>query len=65
MNLINVIKLQENVRDFGQRIESFSVETFVDGQWKEIAASTTIGYRKIDFIERSYIHRPNSYTCIK
>ena len=69
-NLINVIKLQENVRDFGQRIESFSVETFVDGQWKEIAASTTIGYRKMILLKEAIytdlirIHVLNSRTSV-
>lgn len=44
---INVIKLQENVRDFGQRVESFAVDVMTSAGWKEIARSTTIGFRKM------------------
>lgn len=45
--LINVIKLQENIRDYGQRVEAFAIDAFIDGQWQEVAASTTIGFRKM------------------
>ena len=31
----------------GQRVKAFSVEAFVDGNWKEIAKATTIGYKRI------------------
>lgn len=31
----------------GQRVKSFSVEAMVDGNWKEIARETTIGYKRI------------------
>lgn len=31
----------------GQRVEAFSLEAFVDGKWKEIAAGTTIGYKRL------------------
>lgn len=44
---VNVIKLQENVRDFGQRVECFAVDVMSASGWKEIARSTTIGYRKM------------------
>lgn len=44
---INVIKLQENIRDFGQRVESFAIDVWKDNGWKEIAQSTTIGFRKM------------------
>lgn len=44
---VNVIKLQENVRDFGQRVERFAVDVMTASGWKEIARSTTIGYRKM------------------
>lgn len=43
----NVIKLQENVRDFGQRVAAFSIDAWVDNQWLEVGKSTTIGYRKM------------------
>lgn len=44
---VNVIKLQENVRDFGQRVEAFAVDRWDGDAWIEIARSTTIGYRKM------------------
>jgi len=31
----------------GQRVKAFTVEAFVDGNWKEIAKATTIGYKRI------------------
>jgi alpha-L-fucosidase len=42
----DVISIQEYIAK-GQRVESFTVEAFIDGQWKEIASSTTIGYKKM------------------
>lgn len=39
--------MQENVRDFGQRVERFAVDVMTAAGWKEIARSTTIGYRKM------------------
>lgn len=44
---INVIKLQENVRDFGQRVKNFAIDVMTANGWKEIARSTTIGFRKM------------------
>lgn len=38
--------LQENITQ-GQRVEHFSVASFVNGSWKEIVAATTIGYKRI------------------
>lgn len=43
----NVVKLQENVRDYGQRVERFAVDAWEGGEWKQIATSTTIGFRKM------------------
>ena len=37
---------QEYIR-LGQRVKTFTVEAFVDGNWKEIAKETTIGYKRI------------------
>ncbi len=42
----NRIMLQEPIR-FGQRIEEFEVQAFVDGEYKTIATGTTIGYKRL------------------
>jgi alpha-L-fucosidase len=42
----NVLSIQEFIEK-GQRVEKFKVEAMVDGDWKEIANSTTIGYKKM------------------
>lgn len=46
-DLINVIKVQENIRDYGQRIEAFAIDAWINESWKEVAVSTTIGFRKM------------------
>lgn len=38
--------MQEYIR-LGQRVKSFKVEANVDGQWRELARETTIGYKRI------------------
>lgn len=42
----DVIKLRERI-ELGQRVERFAIDAWVDGAWKEIAAGTTIGPRRI------------------
>ncbi|MGQ1891654.1 alpha-L-fucosidase [Thermophagus sp. OGC60D27] len=37
---------QEYIR-LGQRVKAFSIEAMMDGNWKEIASATTIGYKRI------------------
>ncbi|HZX58518.1 MAG TPA: alpha-L-fucosidase, partial [Mucilaginibacter sp.] len=37
---------QEYIR-LGQRVKAFTVEALVNGQWKELAKGTTIGYKRI------------------
>ena len=32
----------------GQRVESYALEAWHQGEWKEVVAGTTIGYRKLD-----------------
>jgi alpha-L-fucosidase len=46
---VKYIVIQEYIK-LGQRIRSFSVEAFVDGAWKEVAAGTTIGYKNIQAV---------------
>jgi len=42
----NRFLVQEYIR-LGQRVKAFTVEAFVDGNWKELAKATTIGYKRI------------------
>lgn len=42
----NRFLVQEYIR-LGQRVKAFTVEAFVDGNWKEITKGTTIGYKRI------------------
>jgi len=44
--LFNRFLVQEYIR-LGQRVKAFSVEAFVDGNWKELAKASTIGYKRI------------------
>jgi alpha-L-fucosidase len=43
---IKYIMLQEYIR-LGQRVKSFSVDVWKNGEWKEAASGTTIGYKRI------------------
>ena len=43
---INRFLVEEYIR-LGQRVKGFTVEAFVDGQWKLLDTQTTIGYRRI------------------
>jgi len=47
----NNIVLQEYI-PLGQRVSAFTVEALIDNQWKQIAAGTTIGYKRILWIPR-------------
>jgi len=44
--LFNRFLVQEYIR-LGQRVKAFTVEALVDGNWKEVAKATTIGYKRI------------------
>ena len=44
--LFNRFMAQEYIR-LGQRVKAFTVEALVDGNWKEVANATTIGYKRI------------------
>jgi alpha-L-fucosidase len=43
---LNRFIAQEYIR-LGQRVKAFTVEASVEGNWKEIAKATTIGYKRI------------------
>ncbi len=42
----NVIRLRENIK-LGQRIESFAVDAWLNGVWKQVAAATSIGSNRL------------------
>ncbi|MCK4998141.1 MAG: discoidin domain-containing protein, partial [Anaerohalosphaera sp.] len=42
----NRAMIQEHIK-LSQRIESFTLEALVDGKWKQIAASTTVGFKRL------------------
>ena len=42
----SVLALQENIRK-GQRVETFILEQYVQGAWKEVARGTTVGYKRL------------------
>jgi alpha-L-fucosidase len=42
----NCFLVQEYIH-LGQRVKAFTVEALVDGNWKELAKATTIGYKRI------------------
>lgn len=42
----NRFLVQEYIR-LGQRVKDFTVEALVDGNWKQLAKATTIGYKRI------------------
>ena len=43
---IRYILLQEYIK-LGQRVKNFSIEVWKDNAWQEVAAATTIGYKRI------------------
>jgi alpha-L-fucosidase len=43
---LQYLLLQEHI-PLGQRVKSFAVAAWVDGKWQEVAAATTIGYKRI------------------
>lgn len=43
---VNVIMIQEDISK-GQRVEAVDVEVFSEGQWKQVAQGTTVGYKRI------------------
>jgi len=44
--MFNRFLVQEYI-PLGQRVKAFSVEAFVNGDWKKLADATTIGYKRI------------------
>lgn len=44
--VVNVFMVGEDIRK-GQRVEEFVVEGWLDGDWKELARGTTVGYKRL------------------
>lgn len=44
--IVNVVDLREDIES-GQQVESFAVDAFVEGSWREVARGTTIGHRRL------------------
>lgn len=44
---VNRVCLQEAIADVGQRVKEHALDVWVDGHWQQVAAGTTIGYKKI------------------
>jgi alpha-L-fucosidase len=42
----NVFEIREYIKK-GQRVESFTVEAMINGNWQKIAEGTTIGYKRL------------------
>ena len=50
----NVIRLRENIK-LGQRITSFTVETWEDGGWRTIGAGTSIGANRLIRLQQNVV----------
>ncbi|TXH20783.1 MAG: alpha-1,3/4-fucosidase [Chitinophagaceae bacterium] len=44
---INRFMIQESVNTHSERVEQHAVDAWINGQWKEIANATNIGYKRI------------------
>lgn len=44
---INRVCLQEAISKVGQRVKQYALDVWGDGHWQQVAAGTTIGYKKI------------------
>jgi len=44
---INRFVLQEAIATVGQRIKEHALDAWIEGQWKEVATATTVGYKRI------------------
>ncbi|KYP14598.1 alpha-L-fucosidase [Flavihumibacter sp. CACIAM 22H1] len=44
---INRFVIQEAIKSHGERVSKHAVDAWIDGEWKEIAQATNIGYKRI------------------
>jgi alpha-L-fucosidase len=42
----DLVSLKEHI-ELGQRIESFAIDAWLDGQWNQITAGSTVGHKRI------------------
>ncbi|MBO7307320.1 MAG: alpha-L-fucosidase [Alistipes sp.] len=54
--VVNTVLLQEDIAK-GQRVESFKVEGFENGEWRELCSGTTIGYKRLLRFEECHPER--------
>lgn len=45
--ILNRITIQEAIATHSERVEKHAVDAWIDGQWKEVAQATNIGYKRI------------------
>lgn len=50
----NVIRLRENIK-LGQRIDSFTIDTWQNNQWKKIASGTSIGANRLIRLQQNIV----------
>jgi alpha-L-fucosidase len=48
----NVLLIEEAI-DYGQRIDAFAVDAWMNGEWREIGRATSIGYRRLLVLENA------------
>lgn len=44
---INRCVIMEAIATHGQRVEKHALDAWIDGEWKEVARATTVGYKRI------------------
>lgn len=45
-SVLNVVQVQEDISK-GQRVEKFTVDAFINGQWRFLDEGTTVGYKRM------------------
>jgi alpha-L-fucosidase len=43
---VDVVRLRE-FTPLGQRVEAFALDAWLDGEWREVAAATTVGHQRV------------------
>lgn len=45
--LVNRFLIQESIQTHGERVEAHALDAWLNGEWKEIAQGTNVGYKRI------------------